>query len=249
VKEFYVGYLPQAPPATRRLARLIVGLLLLAAVGSAITITALQNPFAASVFEFGKTRTFAGTMEASPYPTLVVTRPGNATPRTSRYLLVAKGKHGADQEVSAYYQKAIRLTGTLIFRGAQTLIEVEPGSLSEDKTAAPQPDVEVKDHGMFELVGEIVDSKCYSGVMNPGEGKVHRDCAVRCLSGGIPPVFAVADFEGAPATFVLTDHNQKLLPRISLRFAAKRVRIRGHVVRIGDSLRLETDTAGISELP
>lgn len=249
MKEFYVGYLPQAPPATRRFVRRIVGLLLFAAVGSAITVAALQNPFAASVFEFGKTRTFAGTIEANPYPTLIVTRPGNATPRASRYLLVAKGKHGADQEVSSYDQKAVRLSGTLIFRGGQTLIEVDQGSLSEDKTAAPEPDAEAKDLGMLELVGEIVDSKCHSGVMNPGEGKVHRDCAVRCLSGGIPPVFAVADFEGAPATFVLTDHDQKLLPGTSLRLAAKPVRIRGHVVQIGDSLRLETDPASISELP
>jgi hypothetical protein len=247
VKEFYVGYLPQAPPALRRFVRLIAGLLLLAAGGSAITITALQNPFAASAFEFGTTRRFAGTIEASPYPTLVVTRPGDATPRASRYLLVGKGKHGADEEVSAYDHKAVGLTGTLIFRDGQTLIEVEPGSLSEDKSAAPQPD-EANDLGVFDLVGEIVDSKCYVGVMNPGEGKVHRDCAVRCLSGGIPPIFVVNDFRGAAAIFVLTDHNQKLLPRTSLRLAAKPVRIRGHVIQIGDSLRLETDSAGISEL-
>lgn len=249
MKEFYVGYLPQAPPETRRFVRLIVGLLLSAAVGSAITIAVVQNPFAASVFEFGKTRTFAGKIEASPYPTLVITRPGNATPPASRYLLVAKGKHGADQDVSSYDQKAVRLTGTLIFRGGQTLIEVEPGSLSEDGSAAPQGQSEAKDLGTFELVGEIVDSKCYFGVMNPGEGKVHRDCAVRCLSGGIPPIFAVADFQGGPATFVLTNHNQKLLPRTSLRLAAKPVRIRGHIAQTGDSLRLETDPASISELP
>ena len=165
MNEFYVGYLPQAPSATRRFVRWIVGLLVFTAVGSAITIAALQNPFAASVFEFGKTRTFAGTIEASPYPTLLVSRPGNARPRASRYLLVAKGKHGADQDVSSYDRKAVRLAGTLIFRGGQTLIEVDPGSLSEDKSAAPQRDAEAKDLGVFELVGEIVDSKCYSGVM------------------------------------------------------------------------------------
>jgi hypothetical protein len=249
VKEFYVGYLPQAPPAIRRFLRLIVGLLMLAAVGSAITITALQDPFAASVFEFGKTRTFTGTIDASPYPTLVVMRPGDATPRASHYLLVAKGKYGAEPDVSAYDRKAVRLTGTLIFREGRTLIEIQPGSLSEDKSAVPQPVAEAKDLGVFELVGEIVDSKCHSGVMNPGEGKVHRDCAVRCLSGGIPPVFAVADFQGAPATFVLTDRDRKLLPRTFLRLAAKPVRIRGHVVQIGDSLRLETDPASMSELP
>lgn len=249
MKEFYVGYLPQAPPATRRFARGVVGLLLFAAAGSAITIAALQNPFAASVFEFGMTRTFAGTIEARPYPTLVVARPGKANPGASRYLLVGKGKHGPDLEVSLYDQKSVRLTGTVIFRGDQTVIEVVPGSLSEDTSVTRQPTAETKDLGTFELAGEIVDSKCYSGVMNPGEGKVHRDCAVRCLSGGIPPIFAVGDFKGAPATFVLTGHEERLLSRDFLRFAAKPVRIRGRVFQTGDSLRLETDPASISELP
>src|SRR5262249_56922389 len=105
----------------------VVGRWLVAAVGSAMTMTALQKPFASSVFEFGKTRSFTGTIEASPYPTLVVNRPGSASPRASRYLLVGTGKHGADPDVSPYDQKAVRLTGTLIFRGGQTLIEVEPG--------------------------------------------------------------------------------------------------------------------------
>jgi len=248
VKELYVGYLPVAPPATRRFVRWIVVLLVLAAAGTAITIAALQNPFAASVFEFGKPRTFAGTTEASPYPTLVVARPGNAASASSRYLLVGAGKHGVDFDVSKFDHKAVRLTRTLIFRGNQTMIEVVSGSVSEDPGAAPQNESAAKDLGPFDLVGEIVDGKCYLGVMNPGEGKVHRDCAVHCLSGGIPPLFAADDFEGAPATMVLTDHKEKLLPRTSLPLAAKRVRVRGHVFQVGDSLRLETDSTAIFAL-
>jgi hypothetical protein len=247
VKEFYVGYLPAAPPATRRFVRWIVALLVFAAAGSAITIAALQNPFAASVFEFGKTRTFAGTIEASPYPTLVVARPGSAA--SSRYLLVGAGKHGVDFDASKFDHKPVRLTGTLIFRGNQTMIEVVSGSVSQDLDVAPQAEPAAKDLGPFDLVGEIVDGKCYLGVMNPGEGQVHRDCAVRCLSGGIPPLFAAEDFAGAPATLVLTDHAQKLLPKASLPVAAKRVRVRGHVFQVGDSLRLETGPTAISPLP
>jgi hypothetical protein len=248
VKEFYVGYLPVAPPATRRFVRWIVVLLVFAAAGSAITIAALQNPFSASAFEFGKTHMFAGTIEDDPYPTLVVARPGTGS-GLSRYLLVGAGKHGVDFDVSKYNHKPVRLTGTLIFRGNQTMIEVVSGSLSEDASATTQAESTAKDLGAFELVGEIVDGKCYLGVMNPGEGKVHRDCAVRCLSGGIPPLFAADDFQGAPATLVLTDHSQKLLPRASLPLAAKRVRVRGHVFQFGDSLRLETDPTAISPLP
>jgi hypothetical protein len=45
---------------------------------------------------------------------------------------------------------------------------------------AQQSQVAPKNLGEFDLVGEIVDSKCYLGNMNPGNGKVRRDCAVRC---------------------------------------------------------------------
>jgi len=38
--------------------------------------------------------------------------------------------------------------------------------------------------GEFSLRGEIVDSKRWTGGMNPAEGKAHLDCAVCCLSGG-----------------------------------------------------------------
>jgi len=249
MKEFYVGYLPAAPPGTGRFVRWIVVLLVLVAVGSAITIAALQNPFAASAFEFGKTRAFAGTIESSPYPTLVVARPGKDAPGSSRYLLVGAGKRGADLDISKYGHKAVRLTGTLIFRGNQTMIEVVSGSVFEDASATAQTESVLKDLGAIDLVGEIVDGKCYAGVMNPGEGKVHRDCAVRCLSGGIPPLFAADDFEGAPATLILTDHAQKLLPKTSLPLAAKRIRVRGHVFQVGDSLRLATEPTAISLLP
>src|SRR5262249_13638648 len=131
----------------------------------------------------------------------------------------------------------------------QTMIEVVSGSLSEDASTTAQAESTAKDLGAFDLVGEIVDGKCYWGVMNPGEGKVHRDCAVRCLSGGILPLFAADDFEGAPATLPLTDHTQKLLPKTSLPLAARRVRIGGHVFQVGDTLRLETDPAAVSPLP
>jgi hypothetical protein len=45
--------------------------------------------------------------------------------------------------------------------------------------------------GPVNLVGELVDTKCFLGVMRPATGKVHRACAIRCLSGGIPPAILV----------------------------------------------------------
>jgi hypothetical protein len=88
------------------------------------------------------------------------------------------------------------LAGAQILREGWQMLEVVPGSVSRlaatELAPAPAPEVTQAFHGR----GEIVDSKCYLGVMNPGERIVHRDCAIRCLSGGIPAMFAYRDAEG-----------------------------------------------------
>ena len=68
------------------------------------------------------------------------------------------------------------------------------------------------------LTGEIIDPKCYFGAMNPGYGKVHLSCAVRCISGGIMPLlkytangkehFAILTAkDGKPANNMVLDKN------------------------------------------
>ena len=95
-----------------------------------------------------------------------------------------------------------------------------------------------------------MDSKCYLGVMNPGSGKVHRDCAVRCISGGIPPIFVTNNFNGSPAILLLTDLHQKPLPKESfLKLVPQPVRIRGKVIKTGETLYLKTEPSAISPLP
>jgi hypothetical protein len=112
---------------------------------------------------------------------------------------------------------------------------------------AQQNHVAPKNLGEFDLVGEIADSKCYLGNMNPGNGKVHRDCAVRCLSGGISPVFVTNDFHGSPAVLLLTGSNQKPLPKEAfLDRVAQPMRIHGTVMQIGNTLLLETASSAIA---
>jgi hypothetical protein len=83
------------------------------------------------------------------------------------------------------------------------------------------------------LTGEIVDSKCYFGVMNPGAGKVHRDCAVRCISGVIPPAFLVQDSSGNTITLLLANWKRELLEHI-----AEPVTIRGRLSHSAGRLTL-----------
>jgi len=249
MNEFYIGYLPKAPAGIARRTRALVILLFIFAAIAAMVFARVQRTFAPSVFEYGKVSTFEGTVETNPYPILIVAEPGSAEPRASQYLLVAEGKHGADSQVAALRGRNVQLRGTKIYRENQTMIEVMTGSISV-MGESKQPRPATKELGSFELTGEIVDSKCYLGVMNPGNGKVHRDCAVRCLSGGVPPVFATNDFNGRPAILVLTDLSKDPLPKEAfLGRVAQPVRIRGTVAQTGDTLFLETEPSAISPVP
>jgi len=242
--EFYVGYLPKAPSGIARKMKIVIIVLFVAATTCAIGFGALQRTYARSFFESGKERTFEGVIEAGPYPTLLSSP--NVEANASRYLLVANGKYGADTQVDAYIGKRVRLRGRLIYRDDQKMITLTAGSISA-LGDAQQNQVAPKDLGEFDLVGEIADSKCYLGNMNPGNGKVHRDCAVRCLSGGIPPVFATNDFNGSPAVLQLTGPNQKRLPKEAfLDRVAQPMRIHGTVLQMGNTLLLETESFAIA---
>jgi hypothetical protein len=236
--EFYVGYLPKAPPGIARRIKVVIVVLFAAVTACAIGFAAVQRTYSRSFFESGTKRTFDGLIEASPYPTLL-SPPDSTNPNGLRYLLVADGKHGADSQVAAYVGKSVQLRGRLIYRDDQKMITL-PGDSITVLSDAQRNQAAPKNLGEFDLVGEIVDSKCYLGNMNPGNGKVHRDCAVRCLSGGIPPAFATNDFNGSPALLLLTGPNQKRLPREAfLNRVAQPTQIHGKVMQIGNTLLLE----------
>ena len=243
--EFYMGYLPKAPSGIACKMKVVIVVLFAAATTCAVGFAALQRTYSRSFFESGKERTFDGVIEASPYPTLL-SSPDAANASASRYLLVANGKHGADSQVDAYTGKRVRLRGRMIYRDDQKMIVLSGGSVAA-LDDAQQNQVAPKTLGEFNLVGEIVDSKCYFGNMNPGNGKVHRDCAVRCLSGGIPPVFATNDFNGSPSVLLLTGPNQKPLPKETfLDRVAQPMRIHGTVIQIGNTLLLEMESSVIA---
>lgn len=250
--EFYVGYLPKMPAGVARRIRSAIAICLLVAIACAVIFAQVQRTFVPSTFEYGHELTFEGTVQAIPYPTLLVPRPGTTegvVARSSRFTLVGAGKHGADRDIASFDGKVVRLKGQLIYRNGETLIEVMPGTVSATGGQS-LPEEPPQDLGPVTLKGEIVDSKCYFGVMNPGSGKVHRDCAVRCLSGGIPPTFVTSDYGGAPATFLLVGRNRQRLPKEAfLSLAGRPVVVRGLVSRTGDAPYLAAEPNGISLAP
>jgi hypothetical protein len=245
MNDFYVGYLPKAPQTLAGFVRRVVIALGLLALTVAMVLLLGQMRFANATFEYGKVRGFEGVIETTPYPALLVERPGDVRQdeRYSRYLLVAPGKHGADELVAELDGKHVRLRGQLIYRAGGTMIEIEPGSITlVQSTSADQK--AIRDLGEITVTGEIVDSKCYLGVMNPGQEKVHRDCAARCLSGGIPPLFVTADGQ---AQYLLVDIFGKALGHDALReFVAEPITARGELLQRGETRLLKIDPRGLT---
>lgn len=211
--------------------RLTVAALLGLTAIVAILLVMTQHPFPASTFEFGNEKQFEGVVHTRPYPLL--------TNGQASYLLTAPGKHGAESLVQGDDGQRVRLRGSLIYRDQAKMIEVAPGTVAT--LAGGGSSLPPEDSGEVTLTGEIVDSKCYLGVMNPGEGKVHRECAVRCISGGIAPMLISRASSGEWRRILLTGADGRRLNHELLDYVAEPVRLRGHLARIDGWLTLRTE--------
>ncbi len=262
--EFYIGWEDHAPAGhSRSIRRLVAGVFaLVLAAGAGFGVA--QRLIGRAQFEWGQVRDFRGTLYVDPYPHLVLARPESlgapGSPRgpfaredqaAQAAPLVASFKFGLNRaELASLVGRAVTLRATRIHRDGRLLLEVEAGSVrSADPPPghleAPRrdvasgvdtaPDVFL---GRQTFRGEIVDSKCWMGVMNPGVLKPHRACAVRCISGGIPPMLLVRR-EGASAlNLLLVDARGHPVNDAVLDYVAEPVEITGDVVRRHDLLLL-----------
>lgn len=255
--ELYVGYEAEAPAGVaRHVRRVIVGLFVLAAA-IAMTLAAGQARFSDATFEFGNPRSFEGVVRAAPHPRLEIARPGRPGPGVepvSSYTLVGLGKRGADRAVEGLDGRHVVVDGTLIYRRGETIIEVSgievPGievSGAEDSGIGTLEGAE-RAFGTRTVVGEIVDSKCFLGVMKPGSRKIHRACAVRCLSGGIPPLLVVRDDSGPVSMMLLLDRDGGPIGRGILDRVARPVAVTGDVMRVGDRWQIRAGLEDIRRL-
>ncbi len=246
-EEFYVGYRP-APTGLGRFLKWITAGLWLTGMTVAAIVVLGQQPFAAAVFEFGTVRTFEGTLVTTPQPMLLVERPGAGAQAAtvSTYMLVHPGKLGATG-IDDLNGRRVRVEGTLIYRDDQTMIEIVPDSLSAVGDGR-MPGGAGVDLGEHRFVGEIVDSKCFLGVMNPGHLKPHRACATRCISGGVPPILLVRRPDGTVRHLLLVGPKGEAINRQVLEYVAEPVEISGRLERHWDKLVLKIDPRRIRRL-
>lgn len=227
-RDFYVGYLP-TPARDARFLRFMVPAAVLLALGFALAVNISAPPAGDGSWDTGHEVVLEGELVAQPFPMLRVAR---ADGSVERVLLVEMGKFGADARIARFAKGdgtrvAVRARGFLIERDGQRMIELADGEAIESGGVLPPTAPGVR-MGTVVLDGEIVDSKCWLGVMKPGEGKAHRDCATLCIRGGIPPSLVCRADDGSSRRALVVGQDGKPLSIVVLEpWIARPVRVRG----------------------
>ena len=249
--DFYIGWEDKAPVsharATRRFVQAVLIVVLLAGLGFASS----QRLIGVAFFEWGQVKEFTGLLRAEPYPHLVLVAENTNQVHVAAPL-VAPFKFGVRREdIARFDGRRVSLRGNRILRDGRLMIELVPGSImrASDFLTPPVepvegdrlPGAQSVSLGRYDFRGEIVDSKCWMGVMNPGLLTPHRACAVRCISGGIPPMLLVRRENAPPLNLLLTDALGKPVNERVLDYVAEPIEITGELVRQGELLILRAD--------
>ena len=242
-EEFFIGWQGKAPEKTDKFLKALSITCVLVAVGMAAALPALQKTVSQeAVFDYGNVQEFSGIMVEDPVPMLV----GNEVV----FYLVNPLKHGFDPELAKkHHLHWVTLKGTWIHRGDQEMIEVVPETVASTTGADASAEHSIGAYlelGETTLKGEIVDSKCYLGVMNPGNLKAHRACAINCIQGGVPPVLLVRDGGGRTGYVLLVREDGSPLNADTLELVAEPVSVTGRLKRLGSPLILFADPARFS---
>ena len=248
--EFFVPYIEGSLGSkTKQFIKRFALVTIIAAIGVAIVFSFNQNPFKNSTFELTSQTKITGVFHENPYPMLRVEVAQNTY---KNILLLGFGKLGANpfleklqNEVKNLNGKKLSIEGNLIYYNGKTLIQItsdEKITLESSKKHILPSSTLISE---ITLQGEIIDPKCYFGVMKPGEGKIHRSCAVRCISGGIPPVLATTDNNAIAQYFLLTDLNGKAINDAILPFIGKPSQVTGVVEKMEDWHVMKIDVSGI----
>lgn len=241
--EFYVGYLPTPP--NHRVILLIVAVFFIVGLGALALVAARSQPDpGVGVWEYGNTKEFRGVVHAAPYPILLADDLGDGEPGT--LLLVEEGKFSGGARAASADGRRVMLKGALLYRDGLRMLELIPGEAAIQIEAAAGPARgETSDLGDHVVRGEIVDSKCFAGAMKPGTGKTHKECAMLCVRGGIPPVLVANPGSAGPRWMVLTGQDGEPLGEWALPFIADKVEVSGRLESRDGLVYLRVRVGGI----
>lgn len=245
--EFYIGWMAKAPQGFAKHVKKVLLVLFLVALIVGLLLASYQKKFSAGNFEYGKLTEIKGVYYNQPVPVLKLVNGKDIWGNLSYITipLVGYGKHGAETAImeiekeknSTLNNKEITLKGSLIYSEGKTLMQVikdDNPVVNIGKEADASFAQVKKELGNQTVKGEIIDPKCYFGVMKPGEGKVHRDCAIRCILGGIPPVLKVRNEKGEENFYFIVGPGGEKMNEAVQDYVAEPVSINARVVQQDD---------------
>jgi hypothetical protein len=194
---------------------------------SALLLVLAQRSPGEAVWDISNEKAWSGLLTDDPYPILV-------TPEES-LLVVSMGKVGAHDRLAPYFGTQVTLSGYELEREGRRMIELSPNGIAPATTVAQidLPTLEVLDDQPALHTGEIIDGKCFLGAMKPGDGFAHRSCAILCLKGGLPPMFAPDGLDADRQFPLVILEGKALLPEELHQFVACRIELRAHRARFG----------------
>lgn len=250
-KEFYIGYIPKAPPRLAAFIKKVVIFLILLVAVLALYYVVNEKGFVNSTNALLQQTELQGIIYKKPFPMIKVFVDDSTYQSIP---LTGYGKFGAEETIATFEHKMgddiekyqVTVKGGMVYYDGRAMMQLNPDTeslMGYELLAAPAAKRTTEMLGDVNLSGEIVDSKCYFGAMNPGYGKIHLSCAVRCISGGIPPVLVVKDEKGFADYFLLIGKdgnpvNADLLSKTDLP-----VQVQGTLEKVDDWFVLQVDSS------
>lgn len=255
--EFYIGWMPKAPDRYAKTIRNSIIVLILLVATAAIVLALQQKKFSTASFEYGQLTTVRGIYQAFPVPCIRISTPPDPFGQSSAMTipLVGYGKFGAEGVIASLEkennvdldQKEVTFKGTLLYSDGKTLLQIDENDKPLLQITTPHdPSLThtIKQLGTVTLQGEIIDPKCYFGVMKPGSGKPHRDCAIRCVEGGISPVFRTGNEKQEMNYYLLLDSTGKKMNERLVNYIGEPVSIEARAIQYDDWVILYLNGGG-----
>ncbi|MDX2305038.1 MAG: hypothetical protein NW226_19670 [Microscillaceae bacterium] len=250
--EFYIGWQAKAPQSYAQWTRLVIPLIFVLVLVVAVLYPLNQQGFSNSTSELGKFTKIEGVIYKYPVPMLKVKIGENLY---QNLLLVGFGKQDAlptleylEQQFGNLEAYRMVLNAEMVYYEGRTVLEVpfsQNKKIDFKKLDKPLPPQKIESLGKVTLQGEIVDSKCYLGVMKPGFGKIHQSCGVRCISGGIPPMLVTQNGKGASNYFILIGAKGEPIGKDLLPFVGKAVKISGELEKVDEWMVLKINPENV----
>lgn len=236
--DFYIGWSNEVPKsyATRAKLFFVAALIVMLSVGAIYVKN--QRGYIDSIYDYGTIQEFSGYLVKDPIWGLRVEENGSI----KTIPLVGFGKMGPGWTLSKMMETHDLREGTMVtLRGMvfhyqgkywMELTEKENSLVSAGSQTMLDRDIQMA--GYKELEGEIVDPKCFFGVMNPAVKAIHRSCAIRCISGGMPPLLAIRENGAFVDYYFLHGQEMQSIAEDILPYVGVPVKVSGNVAMYDD---------------